>query len=228
MAVNIDLRLGDCLEILPTLAAGSGGAVVTDPPYGVGKAEWDDKFPTFWLDEAWRLTPRMLVMTGNASMINAGLAIGQYRDCIVMHSRNGMTRSKISFGNWFPVLACGDWKWEARPNYLPFNISITEKIDHPSPKPLTAMVKLISIYTHPGDLILDPFMGSGTTGVACVQTGRSFIGIEIDPNYFEIAKKRIEKAIALNPPINLINIIQKTDKTVSQKLFETEIKNERK
>ncbi len=53
---------------------------------------------------------------------------------------------------------------------------------------------LIEIMTNPGDTILDPFMGSGTTGVACVQTGRNFIGIEIDPAYFEIAKRRIEQA----------------------------------
>ena len=48
--------------------------------------------------------------------------------------------------------------------------------------------------TKPGDTILDPFMGSGTTGVACMQTGRKFIGIEIDPTYFAIAEKRIKEA----------------------------------
>jgi site-specific DNA-methyltransferase (adenine-specific) len=56
------------------------------------------------------------------------------------------------------------------------------------------MVHLIKPYTKPGITILDPFMGSGTTGVACVQTGRNFIGIEIDRGYFDIAKARIEKA----------------------------------
>jgi len=191
---DVMLYCGDCLEILPTLAAGSVDAVVTDPPYGVNKAEWDNSFPTNWITDAWRTTSRMLVMTGNSSLIDAGVAIGNYKDCIVMHARNGMTRSKISFGNWFPVLACGDWKWEARPNYLPFNIDAREKIDHPSPKPAAAMIRLVEKYTQEGDLILDPFMGSGTTGVACVQTGRKFIGIEIDPNYFEIARKRISEA----------------------------------
>mgnify|MGYP002661910264 CR=1 FL=1 len=52
----------------------------------------------------------------------------------------------------------------------------------------------IERYTHEGDTIFDPFMGSGTTGVACVQTGRNFIGIEIDPTYFAIAEKRIAEA----------------------------------
>jgi len=52
----------------------------------------------------------------------------------------------------------------------------------------------IENYTNEGDTILDPFMGSGTTGVACVQTGRNFIGCEIDPTYFAIAEKRIKEA----------------------------------
>ena len=56
------------------------------------------------------------------------------------------------------------------------------------------MVAIIERYTRPGDLILDPFCGSGTTGVACVQTGRRFIGIELDPGYADIARARIAKA----------------------------------
>ena len=56
------------------------------------------------------------------------------------------------------------------------------------------MVMILKDFTQPGDLILDPFTGSGTTGVACVQTGRRFIGIEIDPTYADIARARIAKA----------------------------------
>jgi DNA modification methylase len=65
---------------------------------------------------------------------------------------------------------------------------------HPSPKPIEYMTKLILRLTNEGDTILDCFMGSGTTGVACVQTGRNFIGIEIDPTYYDIAVKRIFEA----------------------------------
>jgi site-specific DNA-methyltransferase (adenine-specific) len=65
---------------------------------------------------------------------------------------------------------------------------------HPTQKPVAVMAWIIEHYTKPGNTVLDPFMGSGTTGVACVQTGRNFIGIEIDPGYFEIAKRRIEQA----------------------------------
>ena len=65
---------------------------------------------------------------------------------------------------------------------------------HKSQKPQALMAELVEKYTKPGDTILDPFMGSGTTGVACVQTGRNFIGIEIDAGYFEIAQRRIAEA----------------------------------
>ena len=66
--------------------------------------------------------------------------------------------------------------------------------DHPTQKPEIILRRFVEDSTAPGATILDPFMGSGTTGVACVQTGRNFIGIEIDPGYAEIARARIEKA----------------------------------
>jgi site-specific DNA-methyltransferase (adenine-specific) len=65
---------------------------------------------------------------------------------------------------------------------------------HPTQKPVALMEYLIRTYTNPGDTVLDNCMGSGTTGVACVHTGRSFIGIEKDPAYFGVAKARIEAA----------------------------------
>jgi len=68
------------------------------------------------------------------------------------------------------------------------------RTEHPTQKPVDLVKTFIKISTNEGDTILDPFMGSGTTGVACVQTGRNFIGIEIDEGYFKIAEKRINEA----------------------------------
>jgi len=70
---------------------------------------------------------------------------------------------------------------------------------HPTQKPVALMEYLIRTYTNPGDLVLDNCMGSGTTGVACVNTGRRFIGMEMDQGYFEIAKNRIEGAANAAP-----------------------------
>lgn len=67
--------------------------------------------------------------------------------------------------------------------------------DHPSPKPINYMMQLVERVTRDGETILDPFMGSGTTGVAAVKLGRKFIGIEIVPKYFDIACKRIQAAL---------------------------------
>jgi DNA modification methylase len=66
--------------------------------------------------------------------------------------------------------------------------------EHPTQKPLPLMKRLICDFTQPGDTVLDPFMGSGTTGVACMETGRKFIGIELDAGYYDIAAKRIHEA----------------------------------
>ena len=68
---------------------------------------------------------------------------------------------------------------------------------HPTQKPVALLEYLVSTYTNSGDTVLDNCMGSGSTGVACVNTGRHFVGIELEEKYFEIAKQRIEKAVQL-------------------------------
>ena len=64
---------------------------------------------------------------------------------------------------------------------------------HPTQKPLELLNRLIALCTNPGDLVLDPFCGSGTTGVACAQLKRSFVGIDLDPIYIELTRRRIEE-----------------------------------
>ena len=194
MSVTVDLRLGDCLEIMRDLPDGCVDAVVTDPPYGVGKAAWDNEAPLEWIPLAERVSPRMLVMPGNTALISVGARLSDYKDCLVLRNTNGMTRSPLGFGKWIPVLVAGNWSWVARPNLISFTVRTGEVEGHPCPKPLEAMVRLIEQWTEPRWTVLDPFMGSGTTGVACVQTGRNFIGIEINPEYFAIAERRIAEA----------------------------------
>lgn len=76
---------------------------------------------------------------------------------------------------------------------------------HPNEKPLELIERLVGIHSHVGDIVCDPFMGSGTTGVAAVRLGRKFIGIECEPKYFEIACRRISDALSrpdmfIDPP----------------------------
>lgn len=186
----------DCRDVLPGLQAGSATLVVTDPPYGVDKAAWDGVFPTFWIADALRIAGRVLCMSGSAALIQAGSAFGSaYRDVICLNATNGMTRSPIAFGNWFPVIAAGDWKWDGRPSLIRFSVSTEEEIDHPSPKPIQAMRRLLTYFSKPEDVILDPFMGSGTTLRAAKDLGRRAIGIEINEAYCEIAANRLRQEV---------------------------------
>lgn len=76
---------------------------------------------------------------------------------------------------------------------------------HPTEKPIALMKELVRLFTNPGDVIFDPFMGSGSTGVAALELGRKFIGVERNPDYFEIAKRRIAEALSKNHLLPLPN-----------------------
>jgi site-specific DNA-methyltransferase (adenine-specific) len=76
----------------------------------------------------------------------------------------------------------------------PLNQTDKKRYGHPTPKPVDILTNFIANSSQIGETVLDPFMGSGSTGVACVNTGRNFIGIELDPQYFATAKQRIEEA----------------------------------
>jgi site-specific DNA-methyltransferase (adenine-specific) len=89
------------------------------------------------------------------------------------------------------TLYCG-----SRPNSFTDNQPGEAGIDHPCPKPVAWMRWIVERASLPGETVFDPFMGSGTTGVACAKLGRKFIGIEIEPKYFDIACRRIEQAYA--------------------------------
>lgn len=187
---------GNNLDIMSKLGKIEQGIVITDPPYGAGKAEWDDEFPTHWIDKALTLTDKMLVISGSTSLIKAGVAFGElYQDLIILRNKNGMTRSKVGFGNFIPVLVIGNWQWKGRPNFLEFNVIINEKINHPTPKPFEAAKKLINYYTTENEIIIDPFMGSGTFLRAAKELNRKSIGIEIEEKYCEVAVKRLNQEV---------------------------------
>jgi len=105
-----------------------------------------------------------------------------------MRMKGGKASSGIANGSLPPVYYKSD-------QYYPISILDikTERGLHPTQKPVALMEYLIRTYTHEGETVLDFTMGSGTTGVACVKTGRKFIGIELDEDYFLAACKRIER-----------------------------------
>ena len=204
---------GDCLEVMPTLDAGSVDAVITDPPYGLN-------FPYQTYDDTRDNLERLIISFMPAarrvsSFIGVLPGITQislyppadWIACVTWNTTGSF--GKLGYSQWMPLLVYG----RDIPGFGSVNGKIlksdTIRINggggvgfqrsegekrHTCPKPLNVMVAIIERYTRPGDLILDPFCGSGTTGVACIQTGRRFIGIEIDEGYADIARARIAKA----------------------------------
>lgn len=86
-----------------------------------------------------------------------------------------------------------DWHVQA---LAPFGAG-RQNVDHPCPRPLEQVEYVVDLFSNEAETILDPFMGSGTTGVACVKLKRRFVGIEKEPKYFEIAKRRIMEALGM-------------------------------
>jgi len=167
---EVKLYLGDCLEIMKSIPDKSIDAVITDPPYGVTKFEWDCKVKQEWLDEMMRIS------TGAVLMVNAA------RPDIQLHmlNLNPIPERVIAWRQQKPKCGSGMfWTWQ--PIYCwragfrgwdTLNIPVDGKnYVHPTQKPVELLKKLIEMATHESDTILDPFMGSGTTGVACVQQG---------------------------------------------------------
>lgn len=96
---------------------------------------------------------------------------------------------------WEPILAYGMPLRPLGADLLSYPIrSADDKPDHPWPKPIELMKKLVAHWSNEGQVVCDPYLGSGTTGMAATSNGRKFIGIEIEPKYFDIACERIENA----------------------------------
>jgi len=187
---NQRLILGDCREIMPQI--GTFEAVVTDPPYGLGKRmqggtwgaqdhnsgflRWDLTAPD-WLPAA--ISGRPAIVWG-----------GNYLP--FPPSRCWLIWNKV---NAVPTMADFEQAWTSldRPSKrFDANVGRVE-FGHPTQKPLALMEWCLG-FLPDARTILDPFMGSGTTLVACQRLGRHGIGIEIDPDYFEIACRRVDEA----------------------------------
>ena len=200
LAKGVTLYLGDCREILPTL--GKVDAVVTDPPYGLGKkmegGSWGSvgKYADM---RTWDVAPSVETL---ASLRNLAPAVvlwgGNYFD--LPPSRCWLIWDK---SNALRTMADAEMAWTNLDRPVKrFRGSVgIHKWGHPTEKPLALMVWCIEQIPQSPASILDPFMGSGTTGVAAVNLGRKFIGIELDPGYFDIACRRIAAALKTAKPL---------------------------
>ena len=191
---KIEIICGDCLDVLKSMPDGSVDLVLTDPPYGIGKAEWDKQYPKGFEKECLRIGKTIAIMCGQWAIPECLKEIGNnYLSILCLENRNGMTFSPLGFGNWIPVIIAGKRPKSGR-DLISFIVR-GKMPDHPSPKPIEAMEKLLIRLSDENQIILDPFMGSGTTGVACANLNRNFIGIEISEKYCAIAEERIMRVL---------------------------------
>jgi site-specific DNA-methyltransferase (adenine-specific) len=206
------LYLGDCRDILPILP--KVDAVVTDPPYGeVNRASSGlrnlDKGAADVADFNLQELAKTLAKLGRSVYVWCGTEqVSEFRRALV---EQGFSTRACVWEKTNPSPMNGEYLWlssielcvfgkDAGAPFLErcaspvWRVPVERDQVHPTQKPVTLMMRQIAASAPANGTVCDPFMGSGTTGVAAVQMGRDFIGIEREPNYFDIACKRIEDA----------------------------------
>ena len=236
---RIKLKLGDCLDIMPSIPDGSIDMILCDLPYGITACKWDTVIP---FEPLWKEYKRIIKDRGCIALFGSepfssylrmsnikdykydwiwektrptGFFIAKKRP-MKIHEIISIFNSKFYYpikskaeeskidkrktlnGTFNPYLnifkeRVKDSGYRFPTTILKFN-SISQKGQHESQKPVALLEYLIKTYTLENETVLDNCMGSGSTGVACINTKRNFIGIEKEEKYFEIAEKRIKEA----------------------------------
>ena len=238
----IDLRCGDCLELMKDIPDKSIDLILCDLPYGTTKCNWDTVIP---FEPLWEQYSRIIkdngaivlfgsepfsttlrysnlknykydwkwIKTKPSGHLNAKKQpLRSYEDICVFYKKqctynpqnliygefnnNRPSRSKKTKGSYtygiekdFDISKCKGYP----KNLLNFS-NKNNKLLHPTQKPVALLEYLIKTYTNEGDVVLDNCMGSGSTGVASINTNRNFIGIELSEEYYNIAVRRINEA----------------------------------
>ncbi len=211
---NIEIRQGDCLEVLRTMNANSVDSIVTDPPYKLSQeyGSGADADNLLAVSSIWPVAQEMLRVAKPG-----GLCAMYYDTRILPLALEAMRsagwrylRNLTFYRRWGNASIVHGWMSTsdfilifAKPGDKPEYFGKTkhdvftrdtaeqESTGHPAQKPISDLQHIISRITPPGGVVLDPFMGSGSTGKACILEGMRFMGIELNSEYFDIARKRI-------------------------------------
>lgn len=195
---RVRLYCEDCREVLPTLARAD--AIITDPPYGISFAAQ----PTKWQ----RLAGKMAEAWDDSTVPDVVLALPSLTQICAIWGGNyyplPCTRGWLMWRkpDAPPSMAHGELAWtniDQNLRVIDWSISATnsERVGHPTQKPIRVMAwTMDQVRVEDSATVLDPFMGSGTTGIACLRTGRNFIGIEKDPAHYATALDRIKRELA--------------------------------
>ena len=240
----VDLRLGDCLELMKDIPDGSVDLVLTDPPYGTTACKWDSVIP---FEPMWEQLNRVIKPNGAICLFcsepfSSALRMSniknfkydwiwdkqrgsnfqnarkqpmkQHENICVFYKKQPTYNPQYWYSTPYETKErkrkneieglrggsaaniCAATVSEDGKRYPLSIIKMSRDGNriHPTQKPIALLEYLIRTYTNEGETVLDFTAGSGSTGVACVNTNRRFIGIELDEGYFNIARKRIEEA----------------------------------
>lgn len=207
---GITIYHGDAKDVMPpmwSLIADGARVLITDPPFGVGfsgKETKHGKADGGYLGEddpevGPRVVRQWLPYVARAVVFTGKRLMFHYPEptdigCVYLPSGSGM--SKWGFSVWTPVLFYGKRPDSKQlPVGLMSHATVDKHNEHPCPKPLPWMKWATTLATRPGDLVVDPFMGSGTTLVAAKQAGLQAVGIEIEKQYCEIAVERLAQGV---------------------------------
>ncbi len=209
MTLEIDrIYCGDCLDLMREMPDKSVDLVLTDPPYGISEAagknatrsnaatagdygdlDWDNvRVGDDLVSEVVRVSRNQIIFGGNyyADLLGPSSCwlvwdkdnSGDFADC------------ELAWTSFKTAVRKFKWRWNGM---LQEDMRHKEERIHPTQKPVPLFIQILEKYSKPGDLVLDPFLGSGTTAIACLRTGRHFIGIEKHEPYFIKAQERIDK-----------------------------------
>lgn len=201
------LVCGDALDVLRGMPTGCIDLVLTDPPYNVGcqYLTYDDERPDdeyeawcrSWFAECQRVAKRTVIFPGHGNIgmwhrIERPRGIGCW-----YKPGNPAGGGVFQFCEWEPWLLYGCGLRVVLSDTIRATVSNQQDVgDHPCPKPVSLMRGVLE-RVKGAKTVLDPLMGSGTSGVACVQMGRRFVGVELDPHYFTTAQRRINEALGV-------------------------------
>jgi len=196
---NAELWLGDCRDVLPLLP--KVDAVITDPPYGINAARTRNSQKDGWVDygvDGWDLErpdPAIFPMILQAAKVHI-IWGGNYFTDLLPPTMQWLVWDK---GQRDFSLADCEFAWTSQKRAARIfdysrGAAMQDGKEHPTQKPIALMEWCIAQAANKPQTILDPFMGSGTTGIAAANLQRAFIGIEREPKYFDIACRRIEDA----------------------------------
>jgi len=214
-SIKNKIILADANKFIKKIPNKSVDLVLTDPPYGVDRTRWDKVAPTAWCNKILRVMKddaSLIIFCGKQNRFEVERALREagltfWQELVWVYRNGGVTRKNSYNGHHEPILwfvknkenfhfdfgkALWIDTWTAINHSRPQSNFKKDKKIHPTQKSLNVVKRLVKYHTKKGDIVLDPFMGSGTTAVASKELDRNFIGCEINSEYVQMANKRLK------------------------------------